>query len=182
MTLATLYLQQARHRSPLSAAAALVPFSVAVVVGSTLAAPAMSRLAPRRVAGLGLAVIAVAVGVLAATAESTVALPACVALGGLGLGLSAVAATTLGTDVAQAWRSAASGIINTAAQLGTAIGTAVLLLVADATTGTTGHGASGPVVAWVAAAVIALAGAVGFARRAGVDVPSRAPQAEVGAG
>ncbi len=182
MTLATLYLQQARHRSPLAAAAALVPFSVAVVVGAALAAPAMSRLAPRRVAGLGLAVIAVAVGTLAGAARSAVALPGCVALGGLGLGLAAVASTTLGTDVATAWRSTASGIVNTAAQLGTAIGTAVLLLVADATTGTTGHGTAGPVVAWVAAAVLALAGAVGFARRAGVDGPSRAPRAEVGAG
>jgi hypothetical protein len=41
-----------------------------------------------------------------------------------------VAATTLGTAVPEALRGAASGIVNTAAQLGTAIGIAVLLLIA----------------------------------------------------
>jgi predicted MFS family arabinose efflux permease len=165
MTLATLYLQHARHRSPLAAAAALVPFSLAVVVGSTVAAPALRRLPAQRVVAVGLAVIALAVGTLAGTAASAAALPACVAGAGFGLGLSAVASTTLGTDVAVALRSTASGIINTTAQLGTAIGTAVLLLVAAASTGTTGHGVTGPVVGWASAAVIALAGALNFARR-----------------
>jgi MFS family permease len=166
MTLATLYLQHARHRSPLVAAAALLPFSLAVVVGSALAAPVMRRLQPGRVLAVGLAIIALAIGALGATATSTAALSACVAVAGLGLGLAAVASTTLGTDVDTAWRSTASGIINTTAQLGTAIGTATLLLLAAATTGTTGHGTTGPVIAWAGAGVIALAGALGFARRA----------------
>ncbi len=166
MTLATLYLQHARHRSPLWAAAALVPFSLAVVVGSALAAPVLRRLPPARVLAVGLAVIALAIGALAGTAASAAALSACVAVAGLGLGLAAVASTTLGTDVDTAWRSTASGIINTTAQLGTAIGTAALLLLAAATTGTTGHGTAGPVIAWIAAGILALVGAVGFVRRA----------------
>jgi MFS family permease len=54
---------------------------------------------------------------------------------GAGLGLASVAATTQGTAVPEALRGAASGIVNTAAQLGTAVGIAVLLLIAAATTG-----------------------------------------------
>ena len=48
MTLATLYLQDTLHRSPLQAAATLVPFSLAVVVGSVVAAPALRRIRPSR--------------------------------------------------------------------------------------------------------------------------------------
>ena len=50
--------------------------------------------------------------------------------GGAGIGLSSVAATRLGTSVPIAVRGTASGIINTAAQLGTAVGIAALLLLA----------------------------------------------------
>ena len=46
MTLATLYLQDTLHRSPLQAAAMLVPFSLAVVAGSALAAPSLRRRGP----------------------------------------------------------------------------------------------------------------------------------------
>src|SRR5580704_2743874 len=60
-------------------------------------------------------------------------LSACVSAAGAGLGLSSVAATTLGTTVPGALHGTASGIINTAAQLGTATGIAVMLLIAEAT-------------------------------------------------
>jgi hypothetical protein len=49
---------------------------------------------------------------------------------GFGIGLSSVAATSMGTDVPETCRAIASGIINTTVQLGTAIGTALLLLLA----------------------------------------------------
>src|SRR6201994_128458 len=52
-TLATLYLQNTLHRSSLTAAAALLPFSVAVIVGSSLAAPLLRRAHPQRVAAAG---------------------------------------------------------------------------------------------------------------------------------
>jgi hypothetical protein len=45
-----------------------------------------------------------------------------VAAAGAGLGLYSVASTALGTTVPAKLRGTASGIINTAAQLGTAIG------------------------------------------------------------
>ena len=60
MTLATLYLQDTLHRSPLQAAAMLVPFSLAVVAGSALAAPALRRIGPQPALATGLAVIAAA--------------------------------------------------------------------------------------------------------------------------
>ena len=59
MTLATLYLQDGLHRSPLAAAATLAPFSLAVVAGSALAEPALRRIRAERVLAIGLAVIAV---------------------------------------------------------------------------------------------------------------------------
>jgi hypothetical protein len=90
------------------------------------------------------------------------ALPACAAAGGAGIGLSSVAATGLGTDVALRWRGAASGIINTTAQVGTAVGTAVLLLIAAATSGVPAAGTAPPEVAWAAGAAAAAAGAAWF--------------------
>jgi hypothetical protein len=102
-----------------------------------------------------------------------------VAAAGAGLGLSSVAATAEGTDVAAAARGTASGVINTAAQIGTAIGIAVLLLIAAATTGTPGPGAPVPVVAWATAAAIAASGALAFAIRS-PRAPARAGQVRPG--
>ena len=91
------------------------------------------------------------------------AVPACAAVAGTGIGLSSVAATGLGTDVAPRWRGGASGIINTAAQLGTAVGIAALILVAAATGGTPALGTPPPRIAWGVAVLAAAAGAVRFA-------------------
>jgi MFS family permease len=164
MTLATLYLQDSRHRSPLQAAAMLVPFSVAVVAGSAAAPRAQRRIGPQSALATGLAVIAVADTALIPAAADDWAPSACVALAGAGLGLSSVAATTLGTTVPGMLRGTASGIINTAAQVGTAVGIAVLLLIAAATTGVPGPGTGAPVIAWASAAAIAAAGALAFTR------------------
>jgi MFS family permease len=163
MTLATLYLQGALHHSPLEAAAMLLPFSLAAVAGSAVAAPVLRRIRPRLAMAAGLAVIAAADAALTVAAAQGWALAVCVAVAGAGLGLSSVAATAEGTEVAEAARGTASGIINTAAQTGTAIGIAVLLLIAAATTGTPGPGTPAPVVAWAAGAAIAAAGALAFA-------------------
>lgn len=164
MTLATLYLQDTRHDSPLAAAVTLVPFSLAVVAGSAVATPALHRIGPRPAMAAGLAVIAVADAALAAVAADGWAVSACAAAAGAGLGLSSVASTALGTTVPARLRGTASGIINTAAQLGTAIGIAAILLIAAATTGLPGPGTGAPVIAWAAAAATAIAGALAFAR------------------
>jgi MFS family permease len=160
MTLATLYLQDSRHYSPFTAAAMLLPFSLAVVAGSALAAPAFHRIRPQSAMATGLAVIAVADTALTMAAAHGWAVSACMTAAGAGLGLSSVASTTLGTTVANTLRGTASGIINTAAQLGTAAGIAVVLLITAATTGLPGPSTSSPIIGWAAAAAIAAAGAL----------------------
>ena len=161
-TLATLYLQNTLHRSPLTAAAALLPFSMAVIVGSSLAAPLLRRARPQRVAGAGLAAIAGGDAILILVAAHVPALSACMAAAGFGIGMSSVATTTLGTSVALQSRGTASGLINTTAQLGTAVGIAVLVLVATATTGAPAADTARPTIAWAVAAVLAAAGAIAF--------------------
>jgi MFS family permease len=96
---------------------------------------------------------------LVAAASGPLLLPAGVALGGAGIGLSSVAATSVGTDLPEELQGAAAGALNTAAQLGTALGTAGLL----ALTAVTAHASipiHGPELGWLAAALIAVAGAV----------------------
>jgi MFS family permease len=162
ITLVTLYVQDTLGRSPLAAAAMLLPFSLAVIAGSTLAAAALRGARPQQVVAAGLAAIGAADLALIWAAPSAWALPVCLTTAGAGIGLSSVAATRLGTDVNAAWRGTASGIINTAAQLGTALGIAALLLVAAATSRTPGPGVPVPSVAWAVAAALALAGATAF--------------------
>jgi MFS family permease len=165
ITLVTLYLQTALHRSPLAAAVALLPFSVAVVAGSSLSAAALRRVSPQRAVAAGLGLIAAADLALIPAARSAWGVPACAAAAGLGIGLSSVAATGLGTEVRAQWRGGAAGIINTAAQVGTAVGVAVLLLIATATTGGPAAGRPAPDVAWITAAVAAGLGSAWFMLR-----------------
>jgi MFS family permease len=162
ITLVTLYLQNTLHRSPLAAAAALLPFSLAVIAGSALSEVIQHRLRPQAVVAAGLAVIALANALLIPLADRPWAVPVCAAAGGAGIGLSSVAATGLGTDVGPDLRGSASGLINTAAQLGTAVGIAVLLLIAAATTGIPAAGTAPPRLAWAAGAAVAAAGAAWF--------------------
>ncbi|MDT4914783.1 MAG: hypothetical protein QOC66_3911 [Pseudonocardiales bacterium] len=162
-TLVTLYLQDTLSRSPLAAAAILFPLSIAAIAGSALAAPALRRLRPERVSAAGLASIAVGVVALIATAEHVVAVSACLAAAGFGIGISSVAANSMGTDVAEVDRAAASGVINTTAQLGTALGIAALVLTAAATDRTPRAGTPPPTIAWGLAAAVAAVGALVFA-------------------
>jgi MFS family permease len=153
MTLATLDLQERLGRSPLEAAALLMPLSLTVIIGSAIAALAMSRLSTRATLALGLAVIGIGNAVLPVSA-TVVTMPAAFAVAGVGLGLASVAANSLATDVSPELRGTASGLVNTAAQLGAALGTAGAVLVASVT---------GTATAWVVAAVAALAAATRFA-------------------
>lgn len=163
MTLVTLYLQNTLRRSPLDAAVALLPFSLAVIAGSGLSATLQRRLRPTMVIAVGLGTIALADFVLIPLAGHLWAMPLCASVAGAGIGLSSVAATGLGTDVDPSWRGTASGIINTAAQLGTAVGVAALLLVAAATTGVPANDTGPPLMAWATGAALAAAGALWFA-------------------
>ena len=160
-TAVTLYVQDKLGHSPISAAATLLPFSFAVIGGSALSAPALRRLRPERVSATGLAAIALTDAVLPLVSTTVAAVAAVMVVAGVGLGLSSVAANSLGTDVLEADRATASGVINTAAQVGSAVGIATILLVADVTTGS--PTTATPTVAWAVAAAAAAVGAVRFA-------------------
>ncbi len=154
--LVTLHLQDELGAGPLEAGLRLMPFSLAVVLGSAAAAPLAARLGDHRLSALGLAGVAAGNLALAATGGSRPGVLVGVVVAGLGLGPAAVAATSIGTRVPDALTGSASGVLNTGAQLGTALGVAALVTVAAAAGGGTG----GAVVAWVAVAAIAAAGAV----------------------
>lgn len=161
-TLLTLYVQDTLGRSSLAAAATLLPFSLAVIVGSVVASRTIGGWARERTAAIGLLAIAAPIFVLIAVPGDLLVIGICTATCGFGLGLSSVAVTSLGTEVADTDRATASGLINTSAQLGTAIGTAALLLVATATTGTPGPATAAPRIAWGIAGLVAVVGGVGF--------------------
>ncbi len=131
ITLATLYLQNARHLSPAAAGLMLLPFSLCVVLGAGLAARLLQQRDPAMTLGIGLGLIAA--GDAGLLLPGLAVLPICAAVSGLGIGLSSVAANTIGTDVREEHRGAAAGILNTAAQLGTALGVSAAVLVAGVT-------------------------------------------------
>jgi MFS family permease len=176
ITLATLYLQNTRGVGPLTAAAVLLPFSLAVIAGSGLAAPSLARWPPQRVIAAGLGAIAICDAALVSSAVGAWTVAITVVAGGVGIGLSSVAATSLGTSVAESDRATAAGIINTSAQLGTALGIAMLLLIAAVTTGVPDHHTPVPAPAWILAAAVSLTAAVTFAR------PGRTPRTTENAG
>jgi MFS family permease len=88
-----------------------------------------------------------------------------VGLAGAGIGLSSVASTAVGTDLPEPLQGAATGALNTAAQLGTALGTAALLTLTTITARAAIpiHGSR---LGWLVAALIAAVGAAATTRSA----------------
>ncbi|WP_147106578.1 MFS transporter [Nesterenkonia populi] len=142
---AILYLQQQREFSPMEAAGTLVSFSLLVVAGSTTASWLIGAIGWRRSLGLGLTVVASG-NAMMATWPSVAGIATAAGLCGLGIGIGSVAATDMGTHLMESFKATAAGLINSAAQLGTAIGTASILLVSTI---------SSPRHAWITAAVCA---------------------------
>lgn len=134
----------------MQAAFTLMPFSLAVIAGSVLSRPLAARLPDQRLCSLGLGGIAAGNLVLAITAGRIAGLVAGVVVAGAGLGIAAVAATSLGTRVGDALTGSASGLLNTAAQLRTALGVAALV-----TTGSIASPPTGTAIAWTAGAATA---------------------------
>jgi MFS family permease len=162
--LLTLDLQQRQGLGAFAAGMVLLPLSLSVIVGSTAASHLLRRSARRLAIGLGLTLIGLGNVVVAITLGSVVGAVAGVAVCGCGLGLSSVGCTDLGTDVPEEHASTATGLLNTGAQLGTAVGVAVLVLVAA-------HGTYGALsatsIALSLAALAALLSAVGLTRWVG---------------
>lgn len=135
--IAVLYLQDILAYSPTQAGLLGLPFSLSVVAGSFLGIRLTGSLGARRAMVLGLVGVSVATLLIAGISVEG-GLPyvlANAALSGLALGCSAVASTTRGTSaVEEEERGLASGILNSSAQIGTALGLAVLITVAAART------------------------------------------------
>ena len=135
--LAVLYLQQVLAYSPTLAGLLGLPCSLSVVVGSILGSRLTGTLGARRTMALGLVGISVATLVIVGISASGGLwyVVANATLSGLALGCSAVASTTRGTSaVKEEERGLASGLLNSSAQVGTALGLAVLFAVAVART------------------------------------------------
>jgi EmrB/QacA subfamily drug resistance transporter len=135
--LAVLYLQEVLEYPATLAGLLGLPFSLSVVAGSFLGSWLTGTLGTRLAMALGLCGICagtlVAVGVSAEGGLRYVVANAVIS--GLALGCSAVAATTRGTSAAQEGEQGlASGLLNSAAQVGTALGLAVFFTLAAART------------------------------------------------
>jgi MFS family permease len=164
--LATLYLQGVLDYSPSFAGLAGLPFSLSVVAGSVLGGRIAGRLGNRATMSGGLIAVAVSALVTAGiTAERGVAYVLTgAALSGLGLGCASVASTARGTSaVEEGKRGLASGLLNTAAQVGTALGLAALLTIAAAHTSALSGGSESGAKALVAGYRLAFFAATGVA-------------------
>jgi MFS transporter len=120
-----LLLQNDLGLSPATAAVAMMPLSGAVVIGSVLSRlPALTSSSVRPTA-LGLLTIAAGGLILAVRHDRIPVIVVAISIAGVGLGLASVGATSIGT--ASTTGSSALGLLNTAAQLGNALGVAALL-------------------------------------------------------
>jgi MFS family permease len=129
--LLTLYLQREKGLSPFKVGLMLLPISFGAIAGSTAAAPLMSRYSRRLVIGAGLCLIAAGNLMAAFALGSTVGIVVAMVALGRGIGLSSVGCNDIGTDVPEEHESTAIGLLNTAAQLGTALGVAALVLLSS---------------------------------------------------
>lgn len=137
--LAVIYLQQVLSYSPTMAGFLGLPFSVSVIAGSFAGSRLTGVVGAKAAMALGLLGIAGSTVLLAfgITAEGGLTyVLAQATLSGLFLGISAVASTGLGVSaLAEGERGLASGLLNSAAQVGAALGIAVLFALAAARTG-----------------------------------------------
>jgi EmrB/QacA subfamily drug resistance transporter len=169
---ASLYVQEILGYSPLKAGLAFLPVSAGIMVGAGLAQQLIKRLGVRRVsiAGISLATL----GMLVLTQLPVHGSYASDLLVGLlpmsiGMGLTFVPITLLGTSgVTEEDSGLASGLFNTAQQVGGSLGLAILASLAASRTSsllTASHGlgqlaarVSGYHVAFLAAAIMLAAG------------------------
>jgi EmrB/QacA subfamily drug resistance transporter len=134
----TLYLQGSRGYSAVQAGLLFLPMSLAVIAGSQLSFRLVARIDSRLLFASGGLVAAAGLAGLArlsaATSVTWLAVSACLAMigGGLMFAPSTVAATSAGGPAPD---GLASGLLNTARQLGGAVGLAVLSAVAAAGAG-----------------------------------------------
>jgi MFS family permease len=161
MYLAVLYVQDVLG-VPAGRASLLFPaLNLAVIAGSLAGPRLLTRLGARRTALAGFTGIAIGITILltlSAGGLPVAQLLSAFALMGAGLGTASVASTQTGTDAAEpAYRGIASGVLNSAAQVGTAAGVALLVPLATATGSTV---MAGYRIGFLGACAIALGGAL----------------------
>ena len=161
MYLAVLYVQQLLGISAGRASLLFPGVNLGVIVGSFAGPRLLARLRARRALVTGFGGIAIGTMLLLLLPDGglpVVQLLMAFAVMGVGLGIASVASTQTGTDAADsAYRGVASGVLNSAAQVGTAIGVALLLPVAAAVGLDT---MTGYRIGFVGAGAIAVAGAL----------------------
>jgi MFS family permease len=166
MLLCTLYAQRVLGMPPAEAGLLFPPFNLAVIGGSLLG-PRVARTVGERAAMAG-GLLGVAGGVVAllTIAPGGPALPSLLGgfvVTGAGLGVASVASTARGTAALEAAdQGLASGLLNTSAQVGTALGLAIIVPLAAARTDALGGGNGAQVAGFhlgFAVAALAAAGA-----------------------
>jgi predicted MFS family arabinose efflux permease len=143
----TLYLQRVLEYSPTGAGITYMPGSLLVVVGSLVGARLIVRSGARITMVSGLVVITASLILMSliSVGGGLGFLVAGIVVSGFGLGCASVASTTAGTSAAGHHdQGLVSGLLNTAAQLGTAIGIALLVTVATARTAALSGGGGEP--------------------------------------
>jgi EmrB/QacA subfamily drug resistance transporter len=141
MLLCTLYVQQVLGYPPAQAGLVFPPFNLAVIGGSLLGPRLVARAGPRITMVCGL--LAIATGAVCFLGISPhgggylyYLIPAFVLMGS-GLGCASVASTASGTAAADGGlQGLASGLLNSAAQIGTVLGLAILIPLSAARTET----------------------------------------------
>jgi EmrB/QacA subfamily drug resistance transporter len=174
---ASLYVQEILGYSPLKAGLAFLPITAGIVIGAGVAQPLIKRIGVRNVSIVGITLAAAGMVLLTQLPVhgSYLAdlLPGLLPMS-IGMGLTFVPITLLGTGgVADNDAGLASGLFNTAQQVGGSLGLAILstlaatqtasLLSSSGHVGAAGHQAalvSGYHVAFAAAAVMLAAGAI----------------------
>jgi EmrB/QacA subfamily drug resistance transporter len=127
---ASLYLQNILHYSPLTTGLAFLPVTAGIMIGATIAQQLIQRIGVRPVMLTGMTVAAAGLAVLVATTKVDGGylgvlgglLPMSIGMGATFVPMTLVATTNVDADDA----GLASGIFNTAQQVGGALGLAVL--------------------------------------------------------
>ncbi|WP_218775812.1 MFS transporter [Streptomyces sp. 13-12-16] len=168
----TLYLQQVQQYSPLRAGVAWLPFAAGLVLGAGTAPKLLLKTAPRSVAALGALLSALAAfwfSVISVDTGYWLHLAPAMFVLALGFGLGILALTQAAVYRVDADKAGiASALLNSAQQVGVALGLAVLAGVAAAVTAQPERAARGTGEALVAGYGTALTVAAGVLFTAGV--------------
>lgn len=185
----TLHMQQVQQFTALQTGAAWLPFAAGIVVGAGTAPKLLLQVAPRYVAAAGAVLSAAATYWFSSVGVDTsywLHLAPAMLLLAVGFGLGVMALTQAAVyDVDHERAGIASALLNTAQQLGVALGLVVLASVAATVTAATRYSSVDPASALVAGYSAALlvatgilvsAGALGFMLLSPRTADSRAPE------